>query len=214
MLNYQADNMSEETKSLTELTEKQDALTEFKNKVKGKVIILFGQAWVGKSLFALTLSKTFTHSKVFLIDNNYGQDYFKINPKIDIVKIDTPKQLDMSLTKEPSLEDKLIIIDSITTLQTAFIRESYFSPRAYNEFNNFSDRIARKLSELTPKTTSIIIAHERIGNWETKETVPRVNWTMLRNADVLVRIYKENDSRKVKIVNFRQLPQKMTFVFE
>jgi hypothetical protein len=207
--------MAEETtKSLEEITQQQKALEEFKNKIKGRVIILYGASWIGKSLFALNLSKLFTFTKLYLIDNNYTQEYFNINPKIDIVKIETPKQLDYSLTKETIAEDKLIIIDSITTLQTAFIRDEYFSARAYNEFNNFADRIARKLSNLTPKTTSIIIAHEKIKDWKTAEVIPRVNYTMLRNADMLIRIYRDGDKRKVKIVDYRHVPKKIEFEIE
>jgi hypothetical protein len=199
---------------MTNLEFNKEQLQAFKEKIKGKVVCLYGQAWVGKSLFSLMLSNTFTHSKVYLIDRNYPQDFFKINPNVEIVEIETPKQLDLSLSKETSLDDRLIVVDSITTLQTSFLRETYFSPRAYLEFNNFSDKIARKLTELTPKTTSIVIAHEKIRNWETQETVPRINWTMLRNMDMIVRMYKENNKRKLIVVAQRELPKKVEFYFE
>lgn len=189
-------------------------LQQFKEKINGKVVILFGKAWVGKSIFTLTLSNLFTHTKVFLIDRNYSQDFFKINPKANIVEIETPKQLDLMLSKETVLEDKLIVIDSITTLQTNFIKDSYFSPRAYLEFNNFSDKIANMLSKLTPKVTSIVIAHEKIRDWQTQEAVPRVNWTMLRNTDMLVRLFEENGKRKIKIIASRELPKKIEFYLE
>jgi hypothetical protein len=199
---------------MTELEFNKDQLMKFKEAIKGKVICLYGQAWVGKSLFTLTLSNLFTHVKIFLIDRNYPQVFYKINANANITEIETPKQLDLMLTKETSIDDKLIVIDSITTLQTSFIKESYFSPRVYLEFNNFSDKIARKLTELTPKTTSVIIAHEKIKNWETQETVPRINWTMLRNVEMLVRMYKENNKRKITIVAQRELPKKIEFWIE
>lgn len=199
---------------MTNLEFNKELLTAFKEKIKGKVVCLYGQAWIGKSLFSLTLSNLFTHSKVFLIDRNYPQEFFKINTNANIVEIDTPKQLDLMLSKETSLDDKLLILDSITTLQTSFIRESYFSPRAYLEFNNFSDKIARKLTELTPKTTSIIIAHEKIRNWETQEAIPRLNWTMLRNTDMLVRMFLSENKRKLVITANRELPKKVEWYFE
>ena len=201
-------------KSMANLEFNKDQLEKFKETIKGKVVVLYGQAWVGKSLFSLTISNLFTHSKVFLIDRNYPSEFFKINPNASITEIENPKQLDLMISKETSLDDKLIVIDSITTLQTSFIKESYFSPRAYLEYNNFSDKIAKRLTELTPKTTSILVAHEKIKDWTTQETVPRINWTMLRNCDMLVRMYKENDKRKLKIVAKRELPTKVEWYFE
>jgi hypothetical protein len=200
--------------SMTSLEFNKEQLQQFKEKIKGKVVVLYGQAWIGKSLFSLTLSNLFTHTRVFLVDRNYPQEFFKINPNANITEIDNPKQLDLMLSKETSLDDKLIVIDSITTLQTSFIKESYFSPRAYLEFNNFSDKIAKKLTELTPKTTSILVAHEKIKDWETQEAIPRINWTMLRNTDMLIRMYKENGKRKIKVVAQRELPQKVEWFFE
>jgi len=201
-------------KSMVGLEFNKEQLEKFKETIKGKVVVLYGQAWVGKSLFSLTISNLFTHSKVFLIDRNYPSEFFKINPNASITEIENPKQLDLMISKETSLDDKLIVIDSITTLQTSFIKESYFSPRAYLEYNNFSDKIAKRLTELTPKTTSILVAHEKIKDWNTQETVPRINWTMLRNCDMLVRMYKENDKRKLKIVAKRELPTKVEWYFE
>jgi len=201
-------------KSMVGLEFNKEQLEKFKETIKGKVVVLYGQAWVGKSLFSLTISNLFTHSKVFLIDRNYPSEFFKINPNASITEIENPKQLDLMISKETSLDDKLIVIDSITTLQTSFIKESYFSPRAYLEYNNFSDKIAKRLTELTPKTTSILVAHEKIKDWTTQETVPRINWTMLRNCDMLVRMYKENDKRKLKIVAKRELPTKVEWYFE
>jgi len=201
-------------KSMANLEFNKEQLQAFKETIKGKVVILYGQAWVGKSLFALTLSNLFTHSRIFLIDKNYPSEFFTINKNANIVEIENPRQLDLMISKETSLDDKLIIIDSITTLQTSFIKESYFSPRAYLEYNNFSDKIAKRLTELTPKTTSLLIAHEKIRDWNTQETVPRINWTMLRNCDMLVRMYKENDKRKLKIMAKRELPSKVEWYFE
>jgi len=204
--------------TLKELLEKQQEqskkLEQFKKEIQGKVVILYGQAWIGKSLFVLNLSNLFTFSKLFLIDNNYTEEYFKINPKLQVVRIENPKQLEQFILREPSLDDKLVIIDSITTLQTAFIRESYFSPRAYNEFNNFADKVAKRLSELKPKVTSILIAHEKISDWEKRIVTPRVNWTMLRNCDVKVRMYYEDGIRKVRIEQKREVPKNLEWVIE
>lgn len=199
--------------SMNEFEFNKTSLEQFKQKIQGKVVCLFGQAWIGKSLFSLTLSNLFTHAKVFLIDRNYPQDFYKINPKAIITEIEQPRQLDLMLSKETSLDDKLIIIDSITTLQTSFIKESYFSPRAYLEFNNFSDKIANQLTKLTPRTTSILIAHEKIRDWQTQEAIPRINWTMLRNTDMLVRMYKMNGNRKIEVVATRELPKKVEWFF-
>lgn len=191
----------------------EENMKKFKDKIQGKVVCLYGQAWVGKSLFTLTLSKYFRTAKLFLVDKNYPQEFFKINPNLQVIEIDSPRQLDLAISKTPSLDDQLIIIDSITTLQTEFIRETYFSPRAYVEFNNFSDKIARHLTALTPRTTSIVIAHEKIKNWEKKETAPRLNWVFLRNIGMIVHMVQEDDKRKIIIEKERELPNKVEFYF-
>jgi len=189
-------------------------MEKFKQKIQGKVVCLYGQAWVGKSLFALNLSKYFKNAKLFLVDKNYPAEFFKVNPNLQVIEIDSPRQLDLMISKTPSLDDQLIIIDSITTLQTEFIRESYFSPRAYVEFNNFSDKVARQLTALTPRTTSLVIAHERIKDWEKKTVVPRLNWVFLRNIGIIAHMVQEDDKRKIVIERVRELPSKVEFYFE
>jgi predicted ATP-dependent serine protease len=187
---------------------------KFKEEIKGKVVLLYGVPLVGKSVFCLTLSKLFEKSILFLIDKNYPAEFFSINPKIQIIEIDEPKQLDMYISKLPSIDDQLIIIDSITTLQTSFIRKDYWSARIVNEFNMFADKIARQLHYLKPRTTSVMIAHEKLTDWEKKTVGPRVSWIVMRNMDLAYRMYQEDGVRKIKLTHKRTVPKELKWVFE
>jgi len=188
--------------------------SKFKEEIEGKVVLLYGVPLVGKSIFCLTLSKLFEKSVLFLIDKNYPAEFFSINPKIQVIDIDEPKQLDMYISKLPSTNDQLVIIDSITTLQTSFIRKDYWSARMVNEFNMFADKIARELHRLKPRTTSIMIAHEKLTDWEKKTVGPRVSWIVMRNMDLAYRMYQEDSTRKISLTHKREVPKELKWVFE
>jgi hypothetical protein len=118
------------------------------------------------------------------------------------------------IQKIPPENNQLVIIDSITSLSTFFLQEAYFSPRAINAFNNFSDKIIRHLASFTPHTTNLIIAHERLKSFETNEVAPRVNKIVLRNVDIVLRMYLDNDKRIIKVHQERKLPAKIEYYFE
>jgi predicted ATP-dependent serine protease len=191
----------------------EEQLKKVKEKIEGKTAMLFGEPMIGKSLFALTLSKLFDKSVLLLIDRNYPQSFFSINTKLEIQQIDNPKQLDFIVKKIPASNNQLVIIDSITSLSTFFLQEAYFSPRAVNAFNNFTDKIIRQLASLTPHTTNLIIAHEKIKDFETGEVAPRVNKIILRNIDIVLRMFIEDGKRTIKVWQERKLPSKVEWYF-
>jgi predicted ATP-dependent serine protease len=210
--------MNGELKSALEIYQEEkkkqeEELKKIKERIEGKTAMLFGEPLIGKSLFALTLSKLFDKSVLLLIDRNYPQSFFSINTKLEIQQIDNPKQLDFIVKKIPALNNQLVIIDSITSLSTFFLQEAYFSPRAVNAFNNFTDKIIRHLASLTPHTTNLIIAHEKIKDFETGEVAPRVNKIVLRNIDVVLRMFIENGKRTIKVWQERKLPTKVEWYF-
>jgi predicted ATP-dependent serine protease len=210
--------MNGELKSALEMYQEEkkkqeEELKKIKQKIEGKTVMLFGEPMIGKSLFALTLSKLFDKSILLLIDRNYPKEFFAINPKLEVQQIDNPKQMDFIVKKIPPSNNQLVIIDSITSLSTFFLQEAYFSPRAVNAFNNFTDKIIRQLASLTPHTTNLIIAHEKIKDFETGEVAPRVNKIVLRNIDIVLRMFIEDGKRTIKIWQERKLPSKVEWYF-
>jgi predicted ATP-dependent serine protease len=192
----------------------EENIKKVRNLILGKTVMLFGEPLVGKSLFALTLSKQFDKSVLLLIDRNYPKEFFSVNSKIQVHQINNPKYLDYVVQKIQPENNQLIIIDSITSLSTFFLQEAYFSPRAINAFNNFSDKIIRQLASLTPHTTNLIIAHERLKSFETNEVVPRVSKIVLRNVDMILRMHVDNEKRFIKVYQERKLPAKVEYYFE
>ena len=191
----------------------EEEMRKIKQRIEGKTVVLFGEPLAGKSLFALTLSKLFEKSILLLIDKNYPKEFFSVNPQVELQTIENPKQLDFIVKKIPPANNQLVIIDSITSLSTFFLQEAYFSPRALNAFNNFTDKIIRQLASLTPHTTNLIIAHEKIKNFETGEVAPRVNKIVLRNVDIVLRMSIENGKRTIKVFEERKLPTKVEWYF-
>jgi len=200
--------------AIEEEKKKQESMfSGIKERIKGKVAVLYGEPFVGKSVFALNFSKIFKNSTLLLIDRNYIDDYFKINTNLNVLKVNSPKQLEYYLGKEIEVkEDQLIIIDSITSLSPFFITESYITPRGANAFSNFVDKVMRHLATLKP-TTSLVITHERLKSFESKDIVPRINMIALRHADIVMRMWVENEERKIEVVKERKMVNKIEFNF-
>jgi predicted ATP-dependent serine protease len=201
--------------AIEEEKKKQESLFGgIKERIKGKVSVLYGDPFVGKSLFALNLSKQFKNSTLLLIDMNYVDEYFSINKELKVIKVSSPKQLEYYLGKEIEVkEDQLLIVDSITSLAPFFITETYITPRGANAFSNFVDKVMRHLATLKP-TTSLVITHEKLKSFESKDIVPRINMIALRHADIVMRMWiTESGERKIEIVKERKMPSKIDFSF-
>jgi len=191
----------------------ENIFNQVKNRIKGKTCILYGEPFVGKSIFSLNLSKYFKNSTLLLIDRNYIDEYFSINPSIKVLKVNSPKQLEYYISKEiEQKEDQIVIVDSITSLAPFFIKETYATPREMKSFSDFVDKVVRNLSYLKP-TTSLIVTHEKIKSFESKEIVPRINMIALRHCDVVLRMWIEDSERKVAVVRERKMPENFDFSF-
>ena len=191
----------------------ENVFNQVKNRIKGKTCILYGEPFVGKSIFSLNLSKYFKNSTLLLIDRNYIEEYFSINPNIKVLKVNSPKQLEYYISKEiEQKEDQIVIVDSITSLAPFFIKETYATPREMKSFSDFVDKVVRSLSNLKP-TTSLIVTHEKIKSFESKEIVPRINMIALRHCDVVLRMWIEDSERKVAVVRERKMPESFDFSF-
>lgn len=188
-------------KKVSEYAQEQSDLVEkLANKIKGKVVVLFGEPMIGKSVLVHYLSKYFKKPVLFKIDKNYESEYSQINPNLKYLDTPTFEKLMYYLDKANSFENDFIAIDSLTSLASEILSKGSLSPRDYNRLAMMYDIVTYKASRLKPRTV-VIVAHEKIADFKTQEVTPRMNKVALRNVDVLVRIYKDEEgNRRVKIV--------------
>jgi len=103
----------------------------------------------------------------------------------------------------------------MSELKTAFEIFEEERKRQEEEMRKIKQRIEGKtvVASLTPHTTNLIIAHEKIKNFETGEVAPRVNKIVLRNVDIVLRMSIENGKRTIKVFEERKLPTKVEWYF-
>jgi len=189
---------------------KDETMRKVKELIQGKVAVLFGRPLVGKTVFALKLAREFLNPILLKIDTNYDSSWAKefVGEKLEIREIRNARQLLKTLDNIPEREDVLVIIDSITSLADEFLLEgeTFFSPRRNVELTNFYNIVLRKLAKLKDyRITSLIVAHEKIMDFVTREVGPRMNIVALRHADIVLHLVEEEGKRKVKIWKKREM---------
>jgi len=181
-----------------------DELKALADRIRGKVVVLYGEPLVGKTVLVHLLSKYFESPVLIKVDNNYGDEYKQLNPNLKYLDAPTFERVNYYIDKSKEYNNDLIIIDSLTSLAAEVLSKGSLSPRDYNRLASMYDVITFKASRLKPKTV-IIVVHEKIVSFETKETGPRMNRIALRNVDMVIRLYNdENGERVIKIVAERR----------
>jgi len=200
---------------MAELNEfsKADTLREFYNRNRGRVVLLFGRPFTGKSTFAVALCK--------LVERAGGDYiYYAIDTTIpapedfELEKVSSWIELRRKLnqvTEPPAI----IVVDSITTLATEFYGDKLLSPRANLMLARFYDEVLRKLAQFRGRTTVLVIAHESVsfGNDGEPQPRPRINENALRNVDVIYRAVKDGGYKITKWAE-RKVVEKPEFVVE
>lgn len=196
----------------------EDYLKKLKQKINNKLTVIFGQPLVGKTTLTIELSKLYKKTYYFEIDTNLKEINFPEN--VQRIPIPDYKFLLRNLNPKEFIKavpDTLIVVDSITTLASQFQEDKLFSPRKQLELANFYDIIFRKFSEIvkgSKEVTAIIISHEALKEFPDK-IAPRMNLLALRHSDIVLRVYKENGVRKVKIWEERNTrPSDIKFFIE
>jgi hypothetical protein len=176
-----------------------DKLAELAKRIKGKVVVLYGEPLVGKSVLVHYLSKYFEKPVLFKVDNNYDDEYKSINPNLKYLDTLSFEKLMYYLDKANSFDNDFIAIDSLTSLAAEVLSKGSLSPRDYNRLASMYDIVTFKASRLKPKTI-VVVAHEKLVDFRTGEVGPRMNKVSLRNVDIVIRLYKdEQGNRKLKI---------------
>jgi len=147
----------------------------------------------------MRFAREFKNAILYKIDKNYNAKDYNFGGIVH--EIYSPKQLLYLIDQVREVpDDCLTIIDSITSLDSYFIGEDPVKddPRVNNRRARFCDAVMLKLQRFKTKGCVLVIAHEAIKNFETREVGPRMNKIALRHADALIHIVEEDGRRKLK----------------
>jgi len=200
----------EQTKEKTEKSKSSGLKDRFLN----KLTVLFGQPLTGKTTFAMHLAKEFSRVAVIKVDKNYSVEDYGINARV--FPVSRPRDVLDAISQIPAYEDQLVIVDSITSLDAYFMPEEpeKDDPRVANRRARFCDAVMMGLQKFRKGGAVLVIAHEAIKDFQTKEVGPRMNVIALRHADQVLRLTVENGKRKITRVNVRKVVENPEFEFE
>ena len=195
-----------------------DGIRAFANTIRGKVNILYGPPGCGKSTLARELTKYFSRTYFFKIDDNYPEGFFDGLENVEKIEIENPENLINKLKwslQNKDVKDALIVIDSITTLD-AMLVEPRINPRVDIVRSRVADAAMLRLSKLKKRgATAIVIAHDAIKefpkdkNQEPKRG-PRMNRVAMRHAD---QIFEMSEDRQITLKMKREIVKKPKFSF-
>jgi len=199
-------------------TEQVDKFRKFADEIRGKLIVIFGQPYAGKTTLAHALSRYFDRTIYLKVDRNFSRDDFAhIAKNVYYIDIDSPQRLLRelrSLARSPP-SGALIVVDSVTSLDSFFVPSDPTtpSPRMENARAKFADAVMQLLSFVKGRNTVVVIAHEKIRDFKTGEIGPRFNLVALRHSDANYHLTIEDGRRKVKKVAERRPVEKPDFDF-
>jgi len=208
----------EEKKEEGKMKNGNDKIKRFANEIRGKLVVLYGEPFSGKTTLAHVLARCFDRTVYFKVDKNFSADDFgNIAKNVHYIDVDSPQQLLRELrsfTRSPP-QGSLIVVDSVTSLDAFFISSDPTtpSPRMENARAKFADAVMQLLSFVKGQNTVIVIAHEKIRDFQTNEIVPRFNVVALRHSDMIFRVRIENGRRKVEKVKIRRPVEQPEFDF-
>jgi len=192
-----------------------DIYARMKKQLYGKLVVLFGRPMVGKTTFAMKFAKAFLNVALLKIDKNYDAKAFGLRED-QVYEVYSPKQLLYYIDKLEPKEDMIVIVDSITSMDSFFVPEdpTKEDPRVNNRRARFCDAVLQRLQKFKQKGVVIVIAHEAIKNFKTGEIGPRMNIVAMRHADALLHATIENGKRKIKRVIVREIVKEPEFDVE
>ena len=199
--------------------EKGDKLKQSAESIRNKLVVLYGAPFVGKTTLAHALTKYFDRTVYLRIDRNFDPNAFKkIAKDITYIDINSPQHLNYQLNEflRSPPNSVFIVVDSVTSLDAFFMPAdpTKQSPLTDKLRARFADSVMQRLAIIKEKNnTVVVIAHEKIKDFESNEIVPRFNVVALRHCDAAYRIMKLNGKRKIVRVLIRETVEKPDFEF-
>ena len=179
-------------------TNKGNLLQQFAEKIKGKLVLVWGPSLSGKTTFVLNVSRYFNKPLYFRIDKNLSYDQIKeYSSSIEIVDVNTYDQLLLELKKEDIKDYDLLIVDSLTGLNESLM-QVYKPPKLYNEIANSQSLIMYKLASFKPNITSIVVTHSRIEDFEKRTVGPSINNKVLKYVDLAYKVIRNDEGVSIK----------------
>jgi len=198
-----------------QIKKERDLFEKLLERIANKVVLLFGEPMVGKTTLAKELAKR-KNTVWIKIDTNYSKEEVQSIAK-EVYEVKNPLfmyKIIEALKNRDDLKDSLIVIDSLTTLASEFLKGRMGSPRANKELADYYDTVLAEFSKLKEKgVTVLVITHEALKKWDT--IAPRMNLIALRHIDLVLRMYlDEKGERRVKVWRERKKVENPSFIFE
>ena len=185
-----------------------EGVSKIAGAIRGKLVILFGEPFVGKTSLAHRIANFYKKTYYIAIDRNFPPrreddsfEYYWISSWTELL----PKIRGLSEWVDA---DTLVVIDSLTTITEDFLRDKFDSPRRMNELSRFYAIVLRELTNLKNKgATVLVLTHEAIKDFKSNEIAPSMNKRTLKNADLVLRMIRLNGKRKVVVWGKREIPK-------
>ena len=182
-------------------------LSRLYNHFLGKNVLLIGQPWIGKTMLAHQLAIFFPRTYYFRIEKNFTPKDYPNHRRIKYYNIDNPDQLieNLQSLNQNGCSNGFIVLDSITIAELMFLKGNNNGTRykVTNEckkmIRTFYELVLHECSLLKEKGNTILnIAHEI--TLATGKFTAKANNLLLRQVEMIVRMYGENGKRKIKVV--------------
>ena len=204
-----------QTKPLPETTDTStmsaDSKLSLKEKLKGKLVILYGSPMVGKTTFAHQLAREYSACLYLKIDKNFRKGDYDVD-NVVYHEINDPEQLLEIVKQLAPQKDTLVVLDSVTSLDAFFVSNPLVpSPRMDVARARFADAVIFHLQRLKENNTVLVIAHEKIADFKTEEIAPRMNAITMRHADIVMRAKIENGKHIIEVERIRKPKKQVNF---
>jgi len=177
-----------------------NGLDELVEKVRGKTVVIYGESWSGKTTLAYALAKKLGKTLYLDADKNYQ---FKHNDNVDVVQINSFADATEAIKNAEGYD--AVVIDSMSGLVADVIGMiGAGNPRAVLISTQSQENLVKAAKKKF--NTVIIVAHVGADLRTGGERI-RVNQSILRFADALIRVMALKDRRIVKVMTRKPIDE-------
>jgi len=170
---------------------KKNGIAELVERIKGKTVVIYGESWVGKTTLAYAIARRFNNALYLDTDHNYD---FPQNNNVTVLKVDGFGEAIKAIENNTG---DVVVVDSVSGLiANLFEVMGAGNPRTVLISSQSQERLVKSAKKNFK--TVIIIAHVGADFRSGGERV-RMNQSVLRYVDTLIRVLKMGDKRVVKV---------------